>query len=216
MTEGSSARSPWRLTPSAFDTLLTRLGADREAAGAEFEQLRRRLVLFFSYEGLADAEFWADETLDRVAKRIEGGSEVENIAAFSKGVARLVRLEARQLKSKDSRSAQEFGLHRIRTEQAGSAQERELLYKRLEDCLTALGGEDRSLVLEYYEGEKSRRIRNREKIASRLGITIESLRNRAMGLRRRLEACLKASQRGSQSDVFEKRPQSIGKGKAEG
>ena len=43
---------------------------DREAAGARYEQLRRRLLAIFSYRHCPHPEELADETLDRVARKL--------------------------------------------------------------------------------------------------------------------------------------------------
>ena len=45
-------------------------------------------------------------------------------------------------------------------------------------------------MLSYYTGEGGRRIRNRKKIADRLGVAMNALRIRAYRLRARLEECV--------------------------
>ena len=55
----------------AFDRLLARLAADREAAAHEYEMLRCRLVDFFDGRGAEWPEVLADETLDRMASKLE-------------------------------------------------------------------------------------------------------------------------------------------------
>lgn len=78
------------LSPEQFDTLLQRLGPDRELAGTRYEQLRRRLVSLFHYRGCPHPEELADETLDRAARRLEEmGTEFvgSDPARFVYGVA---------------------------------------------------------------------------------------------------------------------------------
>src|SRR5262245_60780717 len=58
------------LGPDQFEALLGRLGPDRETAGREYEQLRHRLVTIFTYRRCPHPEELADETLDRVARKL--------------------------------------------------------------------------------------------------------------------------------------------------
>ena len=78
------------LSPEQFDTLLHRLGPDRDLAGTRYEQLRRRLITLFDYRGCPHPEELADETLDRAARRLEEmGTEFvgSDPARFVYGVA---------------------------------------------------------------------------------------------------------------------------------
>src|SRR5687768_12469945 len=81
------------LTGRALHGLLARLGGGDDAAAAEFEGIRRRLLDFFDRRGVATADARADETLDRVARKIEAGERVENVRAYCYGVAKKVLLE---------------------------------------------------------------------------------------------------------------------------
>src|SRR5215813_8995101 len=82
------------LTPKAFTKLLAKLSADPEVAGVEYEELRRRLITFFGWRGSFFPEDLADETLNRTARKIDEGEEIEkNVIALALGVARFVFLE---------------------------------------------------------------------------------------------------------------------------
>src|SRR5262245_59333694 len=82
------------LTPKAFTKLLAKLSADPEVAGVEYEELRRRLIKFFEWRGAFFPEDLADETLNRTARKIDEGEEIEkNVAALALGVAHFVFLE---------------------------------------------------------------------------------------------------------------------------
>ena len=50
--------------------------------------------------------------------------------------------------------------------------------------------DNRDLILEYYQGEKSEKIRNRKKLLERLGVPVNTLRMRALRLRERLQGCV--------------------------
>src|SRR5258705_1304439 len=66
----SHPRRKWVLKPEAFDRLLDSLGEDRESAGKRYLEIRSNLVRFFEWRGSPVPEDHADETINRVAKRI--------------------------------------------------------------------------------------------------------------------------------------------------
>src|SRR5688572_19620497 len=80
------------LTRESLDGLLALLDADRERAGEEYEVLRARLVRIFEWRGSVAPEEHADETLNRVARKVGEGEAVRDVHAFAGGVARLVWL----------------------------------------------------------------------------------------------------------------------------
>src|SRR5215470_1720211 len=92
----------WELTPEAFSKLLAELSPDSEVAGAKYEELRGQLIKFFEWRGSFFPDQHADETLNRVARKIDEGERIEkSVTAFALGVARFVLLEA--LRDADSR-----------------------------------------------------------------------------------------------------------------
>src|SRR2546421_9273754 len=66
----SPAKKLKELGQQDFDRLLGWLDADRERAGYLYEQIRRRLVTILASRGCTLAEELADETIDRVARRV--------------------------------------------------------------------------------------------------------------------------------------------------
>jgi hypothetical protein len=60
----------------------------------------------------------------------------------------------------------------------------------LEKCLYALSGENRNIIVDYYKGERRKKIENRRRLADRLAIPQNALRNRAVRLRDKLEVCI--------------------------
>src|SRR2546422_8938750 len=81
------------LSEEAFSRLLARLNADPMLAGEEYEKLRARLIYFFERKGCRIPAELSDETINRIARRVEEGLEIEDVFKFSYGVARLVMLE---------------------------------------------------------------------------------------------------------------------------
>src|ERR1043166_9720615 len=83
------------VTAVSFTRLLERLHPDRDQAAAEYEPLRRALVKFFDWRGVWPADECADDTLDRLARKLEG-THVEDVQKYVRGIARLVLLERRR------------------------------------------------------------------------------------------------------------------------
>src|SRR5260370_41876259 len=88
-------------TADGLGKLLDRLDADRERAGEKYEDLRRTLNRFFEWRGAPFPEEHADETFNRVARKLDEGVEIKNFGGYCYEVARLVCLES--FKGQDSR-----------------------------------------------------------------------------------------------------------------
>src|ERR1044072_3590569 len=79
-----------------FDELLEWLDPDREKAGQRYEVIRAGLIRIFVSKGVSDAEYYTDEAIDRVMRRlpeIQSGY-VGDPARYFHGVARNIVLEA--------------------------------------------------------------------------------------------------------------------------
>src|SRR5205085_4069807 len=66
----SPARKLHELKQNEFDQLLGWLDPDRERAGQLYEKIRWRLIAILASRGCGQAEELADETIDRVARRV--------------------------------------------------------------------------------------------------------------------------------------------------
>jgi len=79
-----------------FETLLGWLDRDRDVAGEKYETIRSGLVRIFVSKGFSDAEHLADETIDRVIKRLPDIIDTYEgpPVRYFHGVARDVLLEA--------------------------------------------------------------------------------------------------------------------------
>ena len=71
--EQSRHKTKWSLTPEAFEKLLNAFSANRDEAGVQYEIMRPKLVRFFEWRKVESAQDYADETINRVARRIESG-----------------------------------------------------------------------------------------------------------------------------------------------
>lgn len=187
-----------RLTAEAFAKLLMAFDADRQRAGAKYEDVRRTLIRFFEWRGAPFPEDHTDETFNRVARRLDEGVQVKNIGGYCYEVARLVCLEA--LKGPDAKRSplEANNLKASVAATSDEAQEKELRLSCLEDCLDALPPESRELIMEYYRDAAARQIDHRKALAERLGLRRDALANRAQRVRDKLEQCV--------ADCLKKRP----------
>lgn len=181
----ASRPRPWTLGPAALASLIERLGAGDPR---EYEVVRRKLIAFMSWSGVAQPEAAADETLDRVACKLESGVEIqgENMRAYVFGVARRVILEVGRQERRDHVVEQAWA----RSRHQPDAREWERRLACLERCLAGLSTEDRAIV-EAYHGPSEESARDRRTaLGARLGLTGGALRIRVYRIRNRLADCL--------------------------
>ena len=173
--------------PSGFDRLLARLDPDPGRAAGEFERLRRTLVKFFDWRGAPGPEDAADETLERLAGKMEE-VEVLDVPAFAHGIARLVLHEVQR---SEARHTSLDGLEPAAPEKVDGPVS-EALLRGLRPCLDALPRDSRELLLGYYAaGDGTEKIEGRQHLAKKHGLSANALRSRVQRLRDRVEACLR-------------------------
>ena len=177
----------WSLTEDAFERLLERLGPDREEAGERYESLRARLVDYFDWKGVLRPDAACDETLDRVARRLEEGESIQRVEAYVHGVARYVLLESLRQQTRERQDSASVPLELI----AQTEGDEEVRIECLTRCLQELAAADRDLIVGYYEGAGDVHLSGRKRLAARLGISYATLKTRAHRLRNRLDACLR-------------------------
>ena len=78
----------------------------------------------------------------------------------------------------------------------------ERLLECLDRCLSALGPDDRTLILEYYRDEQRAKIERRRQLAASLGLTANALAIRACRLRDKLEQCVRGCRADRGEDRF--------------
>lgn len=183
-----SVRQKWTLTHEAFDKLLLALGDDRDSGGEKYLEIRGNLIRFFEWRGCPFPEDHADETFNRIAKRVAEGEQLQNPSGYAIGVARLLVLEILKSRQREQEAINELT---PRTEAAADHDDGDQgRIDCLRQCLQNLPAENRQLIVEYYQGEKGDKIRNRKKLMESLGIPVNTLRMRALRLRERLQVCV--------------------------
>lgn len=195
----ASGKKRWELTQAAFDKLLAHLDTDVERAAHQYEVIRNGIMRFFECRGSSTPAELADETINRVARKILEGATIQAdaVAAYFYGVARNVLREHQRSPEAAIFSVQEDLLPRhfahdpdkaARQQAAQRAQEQR--FDCLQRCVEQLPPETRRLIFAYYEGEEAVKIANRKQLAEVFAISISSLRLRVHRIRRRLEACV--------------------------
>ncbi|MGH9938270.1 MAG: RNA polymerase sigma factor [Blastocatellia bacterium] len=175
------------MSEEALAGFLACLDADSDRAGAKYESLRLTLIKFFDWRGARFPEECADETLNRVIRKIDEGETIRDVPTYCHGVARLVLLE--KLKGPDSKRADIEDLSPAAL-RAPEPEEKDDKQECFEWCLNELPLESRQLILQYYSDEKREKIGRRLSLAQRLGIPLNALRSRAQRIRNRLEECI--------------------------
>jgi DNA-directed RNA polymerase specialized sigma24 family protein len=141
MDELASPKRRWVLTQEAFDTLLLCLDPDRERAGEMYETIRGKLIKFFECRGCPFPDDYSDETINRVARKIEQGEALHNPSAYFHSVARLVFMES----LREQEKARAALAHRPPRPAPGDPGESHRLHC-LNQCLQSLPSESRELV----------------------------------------------------------------------
>src|SRR5687767_15686519 len=149
------------------------LDKDRERAGEKYEHLRLKLLKYFQWCGSDAPDIDADETMNRVMRRIYEGQDVYNLTGYIYGVAKLVHAES--LKRRNRRRSLDEGSF-IELSSIGVEVEARNYHECLERCLGCLSDEDRDVITEYYRYIKTEKIDCRKRLAARLGISLNTLR----------------------------------------
>lgn len=186
MDSSPPPKHEWALTKGAFDKLLACLAPEPELAGERYEELRRMLLKIFEWRGALFPEDCADETLNRVARRIDEGVEIRDIGGYCYGVARLVLLET--AKAPDARRVPLDDLMMPAPPVEGAEEKVEI--QCFEECLRELSADSREVIVQYYCEEKRAKINHRKQLAETLGIPLNALRSRAQRTRDKLEQCI--------------------------
>jgi DNA-directed RNA polymerase specialized sigma24 family protein len=187
----SSPKKKWTLTPVAFDALLSWLDANRERAGERYEEIRSGLIRGFRKHGCPMPEELADETINRVAKRVPDivATYVGDPGRYFYGVAHNVHMEYLRRPVFVSLPETELRLKDV-PPPPEPLNGIEPVYECLKGCMEQLTSRNREMILQYYQGERQVKIRLRKELAERLGIKLANLRLQAQRVRTGLKKCI--------------------------
>lgn len=176
------------LTPELFEQLLAWLNPERDQAGIDYEDLRRRLIKYFTCRGSSEPEDDTDRTINRVARKVPEIKDtyVGLCAPYFYKVASLIWLERSRVKPINTPPPP--------LDQEAKA-ELEQRHVCLDDCMSVFSKESQEILIQYYQQEKRAKIDRRKRLAERSGITPNALRIRAFRLRSSLADCVMACMR---------------------
>jgi DNA-directed RNA polymerase specialized sigma24 family protein len=182
---------PRRLGAGALEGLLARLGPEREAAGLEYERIHRRLLAFFESHGSLEPDRDADETLDRLARKLSEGHVIRDVPAYVHGLARNVLRETWR------RARRELSVREALRDTPPSAPANGRLWDCFDRCLAGLEPERAELLVAYYSAARNPNRAWRAQLAASRGLSLNALRIRVFrareALRGSLTRCLAAS-----------------------
>lgn len=183
----------WTITADAFENLLKWLDNGKYSDGQNYLEMRQRLVAYFDRKNCINADELADETLNRLARRLqeEGKIESETPAKYCYIVAKFVFMES--LRTVQNVSLDDVLLSKkiAVSEQSEEKKIRERMLDCLENCTEKLEPEKHRIIISYYYGEERVKIENRRVLAESLGVSVNALAIRACRIRNKLEDCVK-------------------------
>lgn len=188
-------KKDWTPTQETFRQFLHWLDEGVDSGGERYLEMRRRLAFYFDRKNCLSPDDLADETLNRVAKKVEEKGTISGLspAHYCYIVARFVFLE--HLRSHRETALDSFPdvspkLNSPAPSSLTGSPDKQRL-GCLEECLHKLEGKERELILEYYQGEKRTKIERRAQLATSLGLSLNALSIRACRIRNKLEDCVR-------------------------
>jgi DNA-directed RNA polymerase specialized sigma24 family protein len=174
------------LTREGLEALLATLDPDRDKAGEMYEGIRRRLVRLFEWRGCASPDDLADETINRVARRMAQGLTLQasDPYAYFCGVAHLVFKEVVRREAREHKALDREGW----PPSSPAEEDPDPRLEHLRHCLQTLAPDQQSLLLRYHQDEQ--RIRSRKELCDELDIPMNALRIRVHRLRKKVETCV--------------------------
>ena len=191
------------LTHDVFHRLLNWFNeenGDQDSGAQKYEEIRQKLISYFDRRGCKFPEDLADETLNRVADKLDEKGSITNVTPaqfcyikvsqvlheyWRRPEQKEIALE--DLLVNDQPDRRTFPATNPNNEQ----EEQEKWMECLEGCLQKLKPQDHDLIIKYYYGEERVKIVNRQILAEELGISSKTLVVRALRIRKRLEDCVK-------------------------
>lgn len=170
------------ITKESFDSLLDWLDQDRDKAAQQYEVIRCGLIRIFASNGLTDAEHYADETVDRVIKRLPDirDTYVDAPVKYFHGVARNIILEAGRRREI---------VTDVLPERLIKPGNRDMI-DCLNRCLRLLPADKQDLILDYHLYDGRDKVVHHKQMADELSISVGALRTRAHHVRTALEDCI--------------------------
>ncbi|HKZ81123.1 MAG TPA: hypothetical protein VJ124_22825 [Pyrinomonadaceae bacterium] len=177
----SRARKFYELKQEDFERLLRWLDEDPERAGLIYERIRWRIIAILASRGCVFPEDLADETIDRVARRVADiqASYKGDKAIYFLGVMNNVHHEYLKRPVKPGLSIVDEDV-----------ETKEKTHRCLEKCLDKLAPNSRQMIERYYAENKRAKVDLRKQMAGEFGISLKTLRLRVLRIREKLQSCI--------------------------
>lgn len=172
----------YTLSKKEFDLLMEWLGSTPERAGEKYEEIRRRLITFFLNRHYAEAEDLADETINRVAGRLE-----EIVATYDGEPMRYFYGVAHNIAREYSRRKRPPVTI---PPPAPATGEMEPYLECLDECLEHLSFKNREIILDYYRDKEEAEAAQHRGGGTQRKLKSGALRIRAYRIRVKLEKCI--------------------------
>jgi DNA-directed RNA polymerase specialized sigma24 family protein len=190
----------WEPTEQIFRDLLDWLDEGKNSDGQRYVEVRRRLELYFDRKNCVAPAELADETLNRVAKKLEENGEITDVGPlqYCYIVAKYVFLETLRAEKRapfyrplsGTNPSNLNGQSATLLEADPASESKEKIAGCLDDCLKNLSAADRDLLVEYYRGHQRGKIERRAALATRLGLTANAVSICACRVRQKFETCI--------------------------
>ena len=184
------SKEKWVLTQEAFDALLSWLSPDRERAGEKYEEIRQALTRRFQQLGCAEPEELANETFDRVARKLPEIVETYkgDPTPYFFSVAFYVRKEHLRQPAFVPLPPIEMSVADVQSKP--HVFDGELMDECLRRCMVHLTERSHNIISKYYRGERGVKIGLRKELAEQLGVKLPNLRLQAQRIRADLKKCI--------------------------
>lgn len=154
--------------------------------------VRQQLIKMFTWHQSHDPDGLADETIDRVMRRVR---EIRHDYSgdprlYFFGVAKNILREARKEPRNGSVDEAKMSFH------AGTDENSEQLYECLDKCMLKLPPDRRALLLAYYQGSKRAKIDARRELAAKFDLRPAALRMVVYRTLNKLETCIQKCMKG--------------------
>jgi DNA-directed RNA polymerase specialized sigma24 family protein len=195
-------KQDWEPTETIFREFLHWLDEGTNSDGQRYLEVRRRLELYFDRKNCVAPGELADETLNRVARKLEENGEITDVGPlqYCYIVAKYVFLETLRAEKRapfyrpltNANPSNLSGQSATLLEADSASHQKEKTAECLDHCLMNLPSADRDLIVEYYRGHQRDKIERRAALATQFGLTANALSIRACRVRQKLETCIQA------------------------
>jgi len=179
------------ITQSEFDQLLEWLSSDREDAARAYERIRSGLIRFFRFRGCGEAESLADETINRITRKLsklvlnDGIQTSTYFYSFASKIVLEEKRRNRKITTLDSIDRTLFDMSPNSYDES-----REIQHTCLDSCMASLPAAERGLLISYYSKEKTAKIEVRKTLADDMNLTVAALHTKVHRMRLNMRECI--------------------------